>query len=1163
MDPIRFAIRNPVTISVGVILTILFGLLSLRAIPVQLTPNVDQPVVAVTTRWEGAGPEEIEADIIIPQEERLSSVSGLEKMTSTSQQGEGQILLEFPVGTDKDAAFNEVSEKLRQVPDYPDNVDEPVVEKSDPRNRDYIAWTILYCSDPDFDVATLKKFAEDRIKTALERVPGVSEVPVYGGTEPEVHVAVDPIHLAQQRIPPTRLALKLRQQNLNASAGALVEGKYDVTLRATGRFERLDQIEQLVISEPGEPVVRVRDVADVKHSYKEPFAIVRSKGSRVLAIPVQREVGTNVMEVMAGVKRVINEQINPHILPNEARRLGINGKLVLQQVYDQTIYIDDAIALVRSNLFVGGSLAVIVLLLFLRGYLGLIFIIPGAVVAYFVGGLWGFAILGAAIACLLLLRGCRSALIVAMAIPISVIGTFVAMVAMGRNINVISLAGLAFAVGLVVDNAIVVLENIDRHRKLGESAAAAAYRATKEVWGAILASTATTLAVFLPVLTIQEEAGQLFLDISLAVCAAVTFSLLVSVLVIPTAAARFLREKEKKGQAPTPAAPARPSAASRLVNAVAELVYWLTRTWVIRPLIIVSFVVVSLVFSWLLMPPSSYLPTGNRNIVFAMMFPPPGYHVEYQESIGIRMEEQTVRQYWEARPGEPSAEALPDVTVLDYATMTTRTTKPPPIDNFFFVGLEFGLMFMGATSTDPDRVAPIADLLQFTMGQQPGIRGFPFQLPLFETGGGIGSGIELEISGPNLNEVVQAANQLFPMTTQRFGQVAPDPGNYDQARPEVRVILDPVKASDLDMSAEDVALYVRMLGDGQILGDFYQGGDTIDLKLIADRADDADAMSVRDAPIAATSGQIVPLGSVTKVLRTPAPQQINRIEEQRSVTLQINVAEDIALESAMDMVQNEMIQPLRDRGLIPPTVETNLAGTAAKLQEVKRALMGTWTGFNVDSLWSLFTSRAFLALLVVFLLMAALFEGWLYPLVILFSVPMATVGGFLALRLVYIYTAADFNLPTQQLDVLTMLGFVILIGVVVNNAILLVHQALNFMRGVAETQVEGQIVEKMAPREAIREAVRTRFRPIFMSMFTSVGGMLPLVLFPGSGSELYRGLGSVVVGGLIVSTVFTLILVPLVLSLVFDLRRLLPGGESADVGLTEVLTSESESKSSI
>ncbi len=1125
MDLIGFAIRRPVTVSVGVVLIILFGLISFTAIPIQLTPNIETTVVSVTTEWEGASPKEVETEIVEEQEEKLKRISGLRKMFSVCRLGEAEITLEFVQGVSKALALREVSNKLREVPSYPDNVEEPTVEASNPNQNDHIAWVILSETDPNFDVTRLHDLAEDRLKPTLERVKGISEVAVYGGAEREVQIRVRPKTLAQRGISPAELARAIRRENQNISGGDINEGKREIRVRSVGRYDTLEAVKKTVISRPGDPAVRVEDVADVRLTFKEAERVVRNKGREVIAMNAKREVGSNVMQVMSRFKERL-AHIRENLLPAAADRYGIDGEIHYEQVYDQTVYIDRAIRLVKQNLWVGGGLAVLVLLLFLRSV--------------------------------------RSTVIIALAIPVSVIGTFVAMAGMGRTINVISLAGMAFAIGIVVDNAIVVLENIDRHRRLGRQPSDASYGATQEVWGAILASTLTTLCVFIPILTVQQEAGQLFRDISLAICAAVTLSLLVSITVIPSAASRWLGTKSASTPADRPAGRTRRSEAASRARALLRLpstVVWglghlverLGGSWVVRPLIIGGLTAGAVVGAYQLMPPASYLPKGNRNLVFAMLFTPPGYNLEQQRSVGKRIE-QRLRPYWEARDDPKKAKRL---TVTN--PKTGEKVPSPTMENFFFVAVR-DRMFMGGISADPTRIRPIKMAMNnavkgVSKGRRadglPGVRGLAKQRPLFETASrGADDAIELEIYGPNLAEVERVASALQRRII-REGvpprRVRPTPTNFDLPTQEVRVVADRVQAANLGVDQAGLNTAVQMFGDGAVIGDFLHRGDTIDLKILADLKRTGgrlpnDAAYMADQPVATPAGKTVPLGSLAKVRRSTAPQQISRVEEQRAVTLQVILPKGAPLEQWMDRLRN-LIEEGRENwaeaggqsgtGLtIPPTVRTNLAGSAAKLRKVKRALLGEWTGLNWASFVSLLTSRAFLALVVVFLLMAALFENWLYPLVILISVPVATLGGFIGLRLVHEVV------PTQQLDILTMLGFIILIGVVVNNAILIVHQALNLMRGRAAVRVGEEVVDSLPPQQAIAQAVRSRVRPIFMSMTTSVGGMLPLVLFPGAGSELYRGLGSVVVGGLIVSTVFTLVLVPLLLSLVFDLRSL-------------------------
>ncbi|MEL7087277.1 MAG: efflux RND transporter permease subunit, partial [Planctomycetota bacterium] len=486
MDIIRFAISNPVKVTVGVILTVLFGVIALTTIPIQLTPNVDEPVITVETNWSGRSPEEVEREIIEEQEEFLKTLSGLKKMTASATTGSASIELEFFIGTDVREARVRVSDKLREVPDYPDDVDEPVIIDADATPDKAIAWVILDSPDPDFDLQTIFDFAEDRIKPVMERVPGVSRVNVLGGREREVHIQIDPAALAERGVTFNELRDALQFENVNVSAGDLEDGIRDVRIRTLGQFDALDQIENTVVRYDEAGPIRVKDLGDAVQTFEKRRSFVRANGQSALAINAIRESGANVIEVMAGLRGAI-AFCNENVLPTYA---GGQFQLQMRQVYDETEYIDQAINLVQSNLIIGGVLAAIVLLV----YLGKL----------------------------------RPTLIIALAIPVSVLGTFIVMTAAGRNLNVISLAGMAFAVGMVVDNAIVVLENIDRHIQMGKPPARAAYEATREVWGAILASTLTTLAVFIPVLTVQEEAGQLFFDISLAICAAVALSLIVS-----------------------------------------------------------------------------------------------------------------------------------------------------------------------------------------------------------------------------------------------------------------------------------------------------------------------------------------------------------------------------------------------------------------------------------------------------------------------------------------------------------------------------------------------------------------------------------------------------------------------------------------------------------
>ncbi len=1168
MDIVRLAIARPVTVIVGVVIVVLAGIVGFGAVPVQLAPNVDRPEITVSTVWPGRGPEEIVDQIVKNQEEELKNVSGLRNMTSVSSEGSANITLEFYLGTNIARALQEVSDALRQVPDYPNDVDEPTIKAADGASANATSWIIvdlpdeLYAEHPSWDVQTLFDALDSEVKPYLERIDGVAEVNIYGGREQEVQILIDPVRLAQRGLTYLDVLNALASENRNVSAGSISEGKRNYRVRVLGQFEATDDIADTIIAYHEGGPVYVRDVAEVRLGLQKRRGFVRSLGHPCIAMNVIRQSGANVMSIMEDVDQRLDE-IRAEILPRLDSTVGVN--LRLTKVYDETVYIDSSIGLVTQNLWVGGTIAALVLLLFLRSFV--------------------------------------ATAVVAIAIPISVIGTFLVLLLLGRSLNVISLAGLAFATGMVVDNAIVVLENIYRHRQLGKPALRAAYDGGREVIGAIIAASLTTVAVFIPILTIQEEAGQLFFDISLAIAASVSLSLIVSITVIPAACARLLGTAGRKhgglrgaidnlfGVAPI---------FKRLNIALGNLIHWLItgwRGWTVRPVLLLVLTGASLFGAKLLMPPLDYLPAGNRNLVFGGMAIPPGYSVEQMGTIADRIQD-VVGPYLGAQPDDGDKLAsLPLIQRQSFGSEVLDPYKPVGVENFF-VGAFGGTMFGGVTSTDENIVKPLESLLTNAMATSPDVFGFASQSSLFGRGVGGGNSIDIEIAGPSLELVKAAANHLYTIMTRSpdygHAKVQPDPGNFNLPQQEYRAMLTP-RGRELGLTTEAVGASVRALFDGAFAGDYYGSGEIIDIRLLPPGERLASKEDIADIPIATPAGPIVPIASVVDLVPGLAPQAIRRVEELSAITLRVTPPEGQPLEAIMRDIQENYLVETYNAGLIDRTMRIRLKGTAAKLDEVKGALLGDsdlaavprapwqtvlwWIGiamlgggatFALRGLVLLLqrggghylygasgalvlgallgglvllladqpqlaTARFVWAMLVVYLLMCALFESFIYPFVIMFTVPLALVGGFAGLRIVHEWTAANPLIATQNLDVLTILGFVILVGVVVNNAILIVHQALHFMAGTADAGPNGSDGPLPAPR-AIALAVSTRVRPIFMSTLTSVGGMMPLVLIPGAGSELYRGLGSVVVGGLLASTVFTLILAPLALSLTFDMK---------------------------
>ncbi len=618
----------------------------------------------------------------------------------------------------------------------------------------------------------------------------------------------------------------------------------------------------------------------------------------------------------------------------------------------------------------------------------------------------------------------------------------------------------------------------------------AALSGAREVRGAVLASTLTTIAVFLPVIFVEEEAGQLFEDIAIAISFAVLLSLVVSITLIPSLAARIIGTPNNNSSKRTGKGGIRgllgiSDLAGGFANLVASFVYWLSGKTLARLAVVVCLTGLALGMAFFLAPKTEYLPEGNRNLVLGIIIPPPGYSIDEFEAMA-EFAESHLRKYWEAKPGD----------ALD----------GPPLNSFFFVAFSQRI-FMGAGTRDPLRAREAIPIFRNILRKIPGVIAVVTQTSLFARGIGAGRAVDIDIRGPELTQLVALGQRVFAETMTQIpgSQLRPIP-SLDLGNPEIRIIPDRSRAAQAGLTAREIGIQIDALLDGIKVGEVRRLGQKIDLTLMGRREAVKRTEDFNDLQINTSLGERVTLGSVADIALIAGPTQINHIERLRSVTIQVIPPKEVPMETAMERIRNNVVAPLVASGELKSPYRITLSGTADDLTRTRRALQGNFI----------------LALVITFLLMASLFESFLYPFVIMFSVPLAAAGGFLGLFLVNRF------IGFQPLDVLTMLGFVILIGVVVNNAILIVHQSLNFMRDA-----------NMPPREAIRDSVRTRIRPIFMSAFSSVMGMLPLVLFPGAGSELYRGIGSVVMGGLLVSTVFTIFLVPSLFSLVLDIKSAL------------------------
>lgn len=1042
MDFISYCINKPVSVAVGVILVLLFGFIGLKKLPVQLTPDVEEPQITVSTTWYGATPYEMEKNIVEKQEDALKGLRGLTLMESACYNSYCDITLTFKVGTNLDDALLRVSNKLNEVSDYPENVDRPKIDATGSQSSPII-WMMLKTKNEDKSIInTYRTFFENNVRQYLERVPGVGSLFIFGGTDKQLEIVIDPKKVASYHLTIEDIIARIRSANSNISAGTLGVSKMNYRIRSISEYQNVNDPMDVLLFNDGLQKVYLKDVAFTRFGYATNDVAVMQNGDPVIVIGIRREEGANVIDLTKDVRKVV-ESLNKGILKD--------NDLYIHWVYDQVPYIETSINIVKNNVIFGSILAVIVLFLFLRSI--------------------------------------SSTLTIALSIPISAIGTFIFMWIFGRNFNVVSLAGISFAVGMLVDNSIVVLENIDRHRGMGKSPFQASYDGAKEVWGAVLASTATTLAVFLPVIFIKEEAGQLFKDIAIAISFSILLSFFVSVTVIPTISDILYRmaDMASKKQANTNIKIIHPiqyfnKIGSFFINFLMRFVNLSIKNWFTRLCTIFVMVSISVIMVLFLAPKAEYLPQGNRNLVLNILIPPPGYSVEKRNEIGNYIFK-TAKPYFE----------------------TDYKDGIPKIKNIFYVAADRITIF-GAISEHETEARNMIPLFTKIINSIPGIFGASLQAGIFESRIGRGRTVEVRLSGENVDEIIGCARILFGAIGAKIAgaQIRPVP-SLEISYPEANIIPNRAKVLANGLTEDAVGTYIDILMDGRKIDEFKPAGaKNIDLVVRSDAEIIKTPEDIMNSQITNRFSDLITINTIADLKYSYGMTQINHVERKRNITLEVTPPDHLPLQQAMEIIENDVVASLRQAGQLNG-VDVHIGGNADKLTQTRKALQ-----------WNFI-----LAVVITYLLMSALLENFFYPLIILFSIPLGAAGGFLGIWLVNRFIAL------QSFDVITMLGFIILVGTVVNNAILIVYQSINNVR-----------YEGITGLSAISESVRTRLRPIFMTTTTSVIGLSPLVLTTGPGSELYRGLGSVLLGGLMVSTIFTLFLIPSLLAFFIKFEKI-------------------------
>ena len=998
MNITRSCLDNPVALIVAIILALIFGSISLSRLPIQLTPELEEPEITVTTSWRAAAPNEVEAEIVEPQEDVLRGLPGLTEIRATANEGRGEINLTFAVETDMRRALVEVMNRLNQVPDYPDDADEPSISTVGQDAR-AIGWFIIKTVEGnERSIESYKDYVEEVVQSRFERVPGVARSEIYGGSDRELRITFDPYKVANLGIELSKV-MRLAGNSKDISAGLADVGKREYSIRFAGKYAAADLGQMILEWRDGFPIY-LRDVAKIEERLSDKNSFVLTKGSTSIAVNAQRETGVNVLRVMAGLHQAVGE-----LNEGPLKRAGLS----MEQVYDETLYIHRSIEMLRNNLGLGIALAIFVLFLFLLKF--------------------------------------PATLIVAASIPICLIASFSVMDLTARTVNIISLAGLAFAVGMVLDASIVVLENIVRLREKGLSADDASTQGTSQVWGALVASTVTTIAIFLPIVFLRDEVGQLFSDLAITITAAIAISLITAITVVPTAAKLFLARKSFIDPY------------SKLWKALSKLIMTLTDTWFRRTIWIVLLISIPLTVMYLLKPKADYLPDGNQNLAFAFILPPPGANIHTIEK----------------EMGQ---------IVANRMTPHIEEQKHPYVKHYFFVAFSRGV-FMGARAKYDEEIGELVPLINSVVQGFPDSIAFAKQSSLFR-GFGSGRTIDINIQSKDLPALMNAALSAFVPISSLYPNIRPRPG-LQLAQPELRLLPNERRISEAGWDRSIVAAFSQTLGDGRFIGDYFNGEETLDIILRAKHWDTPEELAA--IPVMTSDAGILPLSELVDVVRTAGPEQIRRINRRRTVTLEVSPPPNVTLEEALDIIKRDIEPQILEQ--LPEDGDIQYGGTADKLTTALNNMLSSFL----------------LAITILYLLMSALFRSFRDSLLVMLSIPLATFGGVLAL---YLINLVSF----QSMDLLTMIGFIILLGLVVNNAILLVHQARAAER------------EGYSRKDAVEQAVSLRLRPIMMSTMTSIFGMLPLLLVPGAGTELYRGLAGVIVGGMMVSTFFTLILLP-------------------------------------
>ncbi|HYE84262.1 MAG TPA: efflux RND transporter permease subunit [Clostridia bacterium] len=1034
----EISVRRPVTVFMCVLMILVLGGVSLMRLPIDLMPNIDFPIAIVLTSYPGVGSQEIESIVSKNIESAVATVNNIKTIQSQSSEGQSVVIAEFNSGTDMNFATLQMREKIDLVKGFmPDEVEAPMVIKMDPSMIPAVVMGVTGGKDE----AELKKFVEDKIKPEIEKLDGIASVEIYGGKTKEIKVNIDSRKMSGYGLSFNSIINALQSENLNQPGGTVEYGDKNLLIRSTGEFKSLDQIRNIPIILPTGAVVYLRDMAELREGYKDTNTYNRMNGKNGIGLVVQKQTNSNTVKVVNLVKKEIGSILDE------------NSGIKIDLVFDQAQYIETSINNVTKNAVVGAILAVLVLFVFLKNI--------------------------------------RTTLIIGTAIPISIIATFVLIYFSGLTLNLVSLGGLALGVGMLVDNAIVVLENIYRYRNDGHSRVEAALLGTQEVGSAVLASTLTTVVVFLPIVFTEGIAAEIFKQMALAVTFSLIASLVVSLTLIPMLSSKFLKlvkYHEASGN----------EKLNRIFDkwddglTAVDNFYRRILSWVLahrrRTVITVVLIFIGSLF---LIPfvGAEFFPAMDQGQFTVDIELPQGALLENTNEITLKVEEQLSKvpeiQKVFASIGSSGNDMGAQGGQSNRANMNV-TLKP--------------------LKEREKSTARIVDELRRQVSLIPGAK-INVNEVSSTFGGGGGSPISIAISGPDLDKLSEIAGSVEEKISKIEGtrQVKT---SISEGRPEAQIYVNRDKASYYGLGTAQVASAVRTAVEGKVATTYKVGGDEIDVRVGYNGESKKSYAQLKSVSIMSPLGVEIPLIEVADIRIEEGPITITREDQERYVTVSSGVfGRDIG------SVNREISTELNKMPL-PSGYSIKYGGEQEQMMEAFSSLI----------------LALLLAIVLVYMVMAAQFESLLHPFTIMFSVPLAFTGSALGLAI----TRRAFSVPA-------FIGVIMLAGIVVNNAIVLVDY-INTLRS-----------RGMERQEAILKAGPTRLRPILMTTLTTILGLIPLALGIGEGAEAQAPMATVVIGGLTTSTILTLVIVPVIYSVFDDIAVRFRRKKSGSVTKTEAV----------